>query len=103
MGSAPIRSLFDVTPRDDRGASLARASRCPSAQFGEILLPELVRAAAAGGAVGRLGAAQLDPADLARDGFRQLREFEPPHPFDHSALSFGSDRRRSLQMRPFLG
>jgi hypothetical protein len=50
-----------------------------SAALAEVLLEELERRARALCGPGVFLAAQLDPADLARDGLRQIAELDPTH------------------------
>src|SRR5580704_14877721 len=64
------------------GNTLSHGPLPPSSQFRKILFPEFGFDAIARGAALGFGGAQFDAANLARDGFRQFGEFEPPYPFE---------------------
>jgi hypothetical protein len=77
-------TVLDAHARSGDPTLLAAATRCadlidPARLPAEVLFPELGDAAGRGRAAG-LGVAQLDPADLAGDGLRQVTELQPPDP-----------------------
>src|SRR5512137_155329 len=68
-----------------RGRSITRIGGAPAAlssalQLGELLLPELERAALVPGPPLLLEGAQLHAPDLPRDGLRQVRELDAAYP-----------------------
>src|SRR5271163_84431 len=74
MGFARARPILRVSAR--------KHISCPSVEvtkLGKVLLAEFGGGAGAGGGAGLLFAAQLDAADLARNGLGEIAEFQPAH------------------------
>src|SRR5580704_18853042 len=75
------------------------------AELGEILFPVLAGRTAACGAAGGFGSAQFDAADLARDGLRQLGEFEAADTFVGCQMlaDMAKDGNRGVAVRQSVG
>src|SRR5271155_2262008 len=74
-------------------ASARKHISCPSVgvtKLREVLLAEFGGFAGAGGGADLLFAAQLDAADLAGNGFREVAEFEPAHALERGEAGAGA-------------
>src|SRR5271170_1681206 len=92
MGFARARPILRVSAR--------KHISCPSVgvtKLREVLLAEFGGFAGAGGGADLLFAAQLDAADLAGNGFREVAEFEPAHALERgeAVADVPEDRQRS--------